>query len=72
MGRGLVMPATDSLVEVDMLKRLRFPCHGVGICHTSTALRLMTVKELDLNLTLGLAKRRKNETQPLEESWGGG
>ena len=30
------------------------------------------VKELDLKLTLGVAERRKTESPPDEESWGGG
>ena len=30
------------------------------------------MKELDLKLTLGMAERRKTESPPDEESWGGG
>ena len=30
------------------------------------------VKESDLKLTLGMAERRKTESPPDEESWGGG
>ena len=32
----------------------------------------MMAKELDLNLTLGMAKMTKTESPPDEESWGGG
>ena len=40
---GLVMPASGSLVEVDILDVSKFPCPGVGICHTSIVLGLMMV-----------------------------
>ena len=30
---GLVIQASGSLVESDILEMLRFPCSGVGICH---------------------------------------
>ena len=38
---GLVMQACGNLVEVDILELSRFPCHGVGIFHTSIGLVLM-------------------------------
>ena len=51
------MQASGSLVESDILEVLRFPCHDVGICHTSIGLGLRIVKALDPNLTLGMAER---------------
>ena len=59
---GLVIPAFGRLVEVDILGLLRFPCPGVGICHTIIRLGLMmVVKEIDLNQTLGITERRKTD-----------
>ena len=50
---GLVMQASaGNLVEVDILEWSRFPCHGVGICHTSMRLVLTMVKGIDLTLNL--------------------
>ena len=61
------MQACGNLVEVDILELSRFPCHGVGIFHTSIRLVLMMVKEIvDLKLTLGMAERRKTDS-PLDE-----
>ena len=65
---GLVMQASGNLVEVDILDLSRFPCRGVGICHTSIGLVLIMAKEIDLKLTLGMAERRKTESLPDEES----
>ena len=53
----LVMQASGNLVEVDILELSRFPCHGVGICHTCIEPLLMMVKEIDLKLTQGMAER---------------
>ena len=61
---GLVMQASGNQNEVDILELSMFPCHGVGICHTSIGM----VKDLDLKLTLGMAERRKTESPPDEES----
>ena len=69
---GLVIQVYESLVEVDILELSMFPYHGVGICHTSTGLWMMMVKELDRNLSLGMVKMRKTESPRDEESWGGG
>ena len=66
---GLVMQASGGLVEVDILELSRFPCPGVGLCHTSIGLGRRRVKDLKLKLTLGMAERRRNP--PDEESWGG-
>ena len=65
---GLVMQVSRNQVEVVILEQSRFPCHGVGICHTSIGLMLMMLKEIDLKLTLGMAERRKTESPPDEES----
>ena len=51
------MQASGRLVDVDILELSRFPCHGVGICHTSIGLVLMMVKEIYLKLTQGMAER---------------
>ena len=49
------------------------PCSGVGMCCTIMGLGWQMVKEIDLKqLTLGTAERRKTESLPDEESWGGG
>ena len=55
---GLVMQASGNLVVVDILELSRFPCRGVDICQTSIGLVQMTVKEIDLKLTQGMAERR--------------
>ena len=68
---GLLIQASGSLVEVDLLQLSWFPCPGVDICYTSIGLGLMMVKELDLKLALGMAERRKTESPPDEESWEG-
>ena len=68
---GLVMQASGKLVEVDILELSRFPCCGVDIFYTSIVLVLMMVKEIDLKLTQGMSERRKTESPPDEESWGG-
>ena len=47
---GLVIQASGSIVEVDILELSMFPCLGVGICHTS--------------IQLGMADRRKTESPP--------
>ena len=65
---GLVMQASDNLVEVDFLELSRFSCRKVGICHASNGLVLMMVKETDLKLTLGMAERIKTESPLNEES----
>ena len=53
------MQVSGSLVEVDILELLRFPCPGVGICHASIGLGLIMVKELDQKLTLGMDEMKK-------------
>ena len=55
---GLVMQVSGNLVEVDILELSKFPCRGVGICHTSIGL-VLVMKEIDLKLTMGMAERRK-------------
>ena len=35
---GLVIQGSGSLVEVNNLELSRFPCPGVGTCHTSLGL----------------------------------
>ena len=47
-----------AFVEGDILELSRFPCHGVGSCHTSIELGLMMENEIDLKLTLGMDERR--------------
>ena len=55
---SLVMQVSGSLVEVDILELSRFPCPGVGICHTSIGLGIMIVDKKDLELTLEMTERR--------------
>ena len=54
---GLVKQASGNLLEVDILELSRFPCCGVGICHTSIGLVLMMVREIYLKLTEGMAEK---------------
>ena len=67
----LVIPASGRLVDVDILELSESSCYGAGICCTSMGRGRQMVKELDLKLTLGMAGRRKTESPPDEESWGG-
>ena len=55
---GLVMQESGNLVEVDILELSRFPCRGVDIFCTSIILVLLMMKEINLKLTQGMAKRR--------------
>ena len=59
---GLVIQASGSLVEADILELSRFSLswcwHLPGICHTGIGLGRMMVKELYLKLTLGMTERR--------------
>ena len=55
---GLVMQASGNLDEVDILELSQFPCRRVDICPTSMGLGRRMVKEIDLELTLGMAERR--------------
>ena len=68
---GLVIPVSGSLVEVDILELLTFPCHVVGICHTSIGLGLMMANKLYLKLTLRGDKLIRNlgqtQSHPLSE-----
>ena len=65
------MQVSVNQLEFDILEQPRFPCCGVGMCHTSIGLVLMIVKEIDQKLTLGMAessKRRRTKSPPDEES----
>ena len=67
-----VIPASGRLVDVDIPKLSESPWPVFDIFWTSMGLGRQIVKELDLKLTLGMAERRKTESTPDEESWGGG
>ena len=55
----LAIQVSGRLVAVDILELSQFPCPGVGISHSSMRLGLITAKELNLKLTLGMAETRK-------------
>ena len=67
-----VIPASGRLVDVDIPGLSESSWPGINIFCTSMGLGRQIVKELDLKLTLGMAKRRLAESPPGEESWGGG
>ena len=64
------MQVSASLVDVDFPELSESPWSGIDIFCTSMGLGRLIVKELDLKLTLGMAKRQKTESLPDEESWG--
>ena len=66
------MQASGSLVDVDIPKLPESPWSGIDIFCTSMELGRWIVKELDMELILGIAERRYTESPPDEESWGGG
>ena len=51
---GLLIQASGTLVEVEILELLKYAL-CFGICHTSIGLVLMMVKEIDPKVTLGMA-----------------
>ena len=56
--QGLVMQASGSLVDVDILELSESPGYGIDIFCTSMGLGWQIVKELDLKLTPGMAETR--------------
>ena len=56
--QGLVIQASDSLVNVDIPKLSESPMPGIDIFCTRMGLGRQKVKELDLKLTLGMTERQ--------------